>query len=812
MLACWVGASLVGAAAAAPPADNHVRPLWQEATSPGSHAPAALLSLAGDPTPDSFDANWVAMPLPGIAPNIGPPAMADLDGDLLLGGDLRAAGRTRVLRITRWDGTKFNAMGAPPAPITALLVSSGTCYAVTTTGSAKQIQRWNGAGWDLLGTITGSAQKVNALAVHGGQLVVGGDFTSIDGVPAVDVAAFDGSTWHALAGLPEIGPGPATTVVNSLRSFGGSLYAGVTLGVVPHVGGVYSWNGSTWSVVGSGLNDYVYSLTDDGVALYAAGMFTKSGPDSMPGVARWNGSVWQRVGVGVPASITQVAWAGGSLYINTLYRVARFNGTNWVPTNAPFNVSAQTLGEWAGRLVTLTTNPATAPGDIWNVASYDGSTWTPIHEPWSPDMIGLDRATSNATVWNDRLAVSGRFHFAGDRTQASRIDLEALFDGSSWSALGTTFGVGPDAIGLAPWGSELVAVGWTGDQYQSVAHWNGSSWQPFAPNFYAYDVVAAQEHLGSLYVGGGFNTTDASASDSVRRVARWTGSNWQALGDGLREAPGDYVYVYSLASWGGQLAAGGHFAIAGGLPATNIALWDGANWSALGAGVDGDCYALEPWNGVLVAGGEFLHAGGASAPGAAYWDGASWHPMGSEAVKVVDFAQIAGTLYAVGEFRHDDATVTSTVARWTGTSWQLLGSGASVGEPLGWVQGYHGDLYAGGAIAYAFGKVTHAITRLPAANTLGVEDGPVVTAVAFAVSPNPGRGRTTFSFALPASGRARLAVYDAAGREVALLVDGEVPAGRHEAHWNAAAAPGVYFARLDVPGGTKRIARVVRFE
>jgi hypothetical protein len=59
-------------------------------------------------------------------------------------------------------------------------------------------------------------------------------------------------------------------------------------------------------------------------------------------------------------------------------------------------------------------------------------------------------------------------------------------------------------------------------------------------------------------------------------------------------------------------------------------------------------------------------------------------------------------------------------------------------------------------------------------------------------------------------GRARLVVYDAAGREVALLLDGDVLAGRHEVHWSAPAKPGVYFARLDAPGGQHRIARVAR--
>jgi flagellar hook assembly protein FlgD len=52
-------------------------------------------------------------------------------------------------------------------------------------------------------------------------------------------------------------------------------------------------------------------------------------------------------------------------------------------------------------------------------------------------------------------------------------------------------------------------------------------------------------------------------------------------------------------------------------------------------------------------------------------------------------------------------------------------------------------------------------------------------------------------------------VYDVAGRLVRTLVDGPLPAGRHEARWNGrsegggAAASGVYFCRLTLPGSSK---------
>ena len=63
--------------------------------------------------------------------------------------------------------------------------------------------------------------------------------------------------------------------------------------------------------------------------------------------------------------------------------------------------------------------------------------------------------------------------------------------------------------------------------------------------------------------------------------------------------------------------------------------------------------------------------------------------------------------------------------------------------------------------------------------------------------PNPFNPQTTIAFDLPRAGRVTLSVYDALGREVALLVSEMRPAGRHQLTWNASALPsGIYFYRL----------------
>jgi hypothetical protein len=68
--------------------------------------------------------------------------------------------------------------------------------------------------------------------------------------------------------------------------------------------------------------------------------------------------------------------------------------------------------------------------------------------------------------------------------------------------------------------------------------------------------------------------------------------------------------------------------------------------------------------------------------------------------------------------------------------------------------------------------------------------------------PNPLREATAIQFAVPEAGPVLVAVYDALGREVARLADGEHPTGRHEVTLDASGlATGVYVVVLRAAGG-----------
>ncbi|MCP4573938.1 MAG: T9SS type A sorting domain-containing protein [bacterium] len=69
--------------------------------------------------------------------------------------------------------------------------------------------------------------------------------------------------------------------------------------------------------------------------------------------------------------------------------------------------------------------------------------------------------------------------------------------------------------------------------------------------------------------------------------------------------------------------------------------------------------------------------------------------------------------------------------------------------------------------------------------------------------PNPFNPSTVITFELPRAARARLEVFDTAGRKVATLVDRRLAAGPHQVNWRPRRLPsGVYVARLEADGET----------
>ncbi|MFT4606150.1 MAG: hypothetical protein ACI9W4_002898, partial [Rhodothermales bacterium] len=91
------------------------------------------------------------------------------------------------------------------------------------------------------------------------------------------------------------------------------------------------------------------------------------------------------------------------------------------------------------------------------------------------------------------------------------------------------------------------------------------------------------------------------------------------------------------------------------------------------------------------------------------------------------------------------------------------------------------------------------------ASATDTESDPIVLPVTIALTqnyPNPFNPTTAIGFDLPESSPVRLAVYDLLGREVQVLANGQMTAGRHEVRFDAADLPsGTYLYRLETSAG-----------
>jgi hypothetical protein len=233
------------------------------------------------------------------------------------------------------------------------------------------------------------------------------------------------------------------------------------------------------------------------------------------------------------------------------------------------------------------------------------------------------------------------------------------------------------SLRAACWLVPLALLSCRGDtlDWQMPPAPNRGWWKGFALQGTDAEVLALSVHDSLLVAGGYFQHAGPVAASCV---AAWDGSAWYALGSGLRrdDCPGTRcdAWAAALTDFQGALIAGGCFTEAGGVPAANIARWDGSSWSALGEGLDGTVLALAVHDEQLYAGGEFTRTGADSIVRyVAAWYGSHWQALGSGvSAPVRALCSTATGLVAGGDFMVAGSDTVHYVARWTGSGWEEM--------------------------------------------------------------------------------------------------------------------------------------------
>lgn len=216
------------------------------------------------------------------------------------------------------------------------------------------------------------------------------------------------------------------------------------------------------------------------------------------------------------------------------------------------------------------------------------------------------------------------------------------------------------------------------------------------------EIHAAVAGGSEVYIAGSFRNVNGAPA---LNIARWNGSEWSALGAGLNGI------VEALEFKDGNLFAGGRFVVSGQTLIGNVARWDGSAWHSVGflnwsRATAPFVVALEFVGERLVVAGGFDFADGIAATNVAVFAEGKWTSLGEGAENGADGAvqSIAkndvGEILIGGSFRRAGSVETGPVAKWNGTGWEALGSRPNRPEHGGItdIEWFDGKLYAAGSI------------------------------------------------------------------------------------------------------------------
>ena len=216
---------------------------------------------------------------------------------LYVGGTFNSAGNGAASgSVARWNGTSWSSVGTPPSDIQGITTfDDGSGIALygyadikSPPGYTSKVYRWNGSSWSQVGaTLPGG---VGVLYGHdfGGHPML---YAGMVGFDATVMNRWDGSTWTPMTGL---GNGISAVQIRSMLTFDEGLGNAPSL----IVGGGFStaegmaavnlarWDGVHWSAVGANFGSLeaitgVFALAtfDDpvvgGTALFAGGVLDR---------------------------------------------------------------------------------------------------------------------------------------------------------------------------------------------------------------------------------------------------------------------------------------------------------------------------------------------------------------------------------------------------------------------------------------------------------------------------------------------------------------------------------------------------------
>jgi hypothetical protein len=538
-------------------------------------------------------------------------SMTMYNGNLIIGGMFGNIGR----RMACWNGSVWSNNFQLPATtfgdVYRVKVVNGILYAggdfSDATLSYQGLVQWNGSTWIGVGGpfAFSSSAPVYDVEMYNGLLYACGGFISINNnsSSAYKIAVLTGNTWGPV--------GPNTQFQGTMyrmQLYHGKLYV-VELGCGScnpiRPSNVYSWNGTTWTLIGGNFKMDVNAITIHNDQLIAGGDMYICGPDSVHRLVKLDTTswIWSDVdgGLGLNtvfdvASFQGNVYAGGAFSYTAgkfINHIATWNDTNYTALDVGMNNDVVALTRYNNSIIAGGLFSTAGGQSCGYVAGWNGISWYPIG-------TGMNFPVGALINYRDTLVAGGSF-FTADNNPAMYV---AYLDTNGWQQMGSGFDGA--VLCLGTYNGSLYAggifsmSGTTSVNY--LARWNGSDWEAVGSNNLNDDVVSLQEFNGELYIGGRFLLP-------YKHVTRWNGSTFQPLANGINTGTVNTFTIHN-----NLLYLGGGFVNVNGnsIPSKYIAQWTGTGWVSVYTGMNASVSALADYQGDLYAGGSFTQASNAS--------------------------------------------------------------------------------------------------------------------------------------------------------------------------------------------------------
>lgn len=578
------------------------------------------------------------------------PVMWDRDGDGPLPRELVTvcAAATPIpgdpyAAITAWDGDAWSRATTAPTVLVPnsssdyvdavvwdgnLVVLCGAIYSGSNRYSNMALLRND--TWTSLPPGPSALTNAQRLVAAAGNLFIAGPGLLLGSSPS-NLLRWNGVEWSRVA--PDFWR--ASSEVSAVAEWRGHVYVGgYRNGSEPLRAALTVETETGTQIVGGGMNGAVTHLTVHEDRLIVAGTLTEAGGTSIKRIAAWDGSTWSDMDFPLTSfDFRAMSVVDGRLMVAT---VAGSHFSVWELTDEGWDEELRVAGGGLANILDVDGAPV-----IFGSFGYLGGQFAPHVATrrdgvWRALESGTDRAVERIlNVGPDQYAI-GRFRLI----EGVPANCVARRVGDTWSALPPIVDDPGYLLDAIEYQGDLVVAGTHINPHDPalsyITRWDGVEWRPVGAPFWSTWILSLVVKDGNLFGAGGNGIGVLSGNEWMQIAAPFTSSSSTPFR--VLERHDD------------RIVAAGRFTSIGGVSAQNIATWNGATWERLGDGLVGTVYAIASYQGQLLAGGSFTIPGH-TGRNLAIWDGNAWRPLlGGANDIVLNMVQLGDRLFIGGRF------------------------------------------------------------------------------------------------------------------------------------------------------------------